>query len=186
MTRLEFLSCLLNKISKEIKFCKSNEDKQELKKYINLLKKHAKVELEFPDINLFQKNVEEQRRFYQLFERLPHRIEYKLESNSLNDVFVNDLKKFAYYLNSDHIDKVELIEKITKENPEQSKEKPNPFVILYKRICTNNISKLVTIIILLILIFYFVVYSYMGFEKNTVLISWVTLVGVSAYIIFKK
>ena len=79
MNRIEYISCLLNKIAQEIELYKTSRDKRDLGYDIKALEKSTIFTPNFPSRHLFKGDINKQEKFYNLLESLPCRLLYKLE-----------------------------------------------------------------------------------------------------------
>jgi hypothetical protein len=186
LTKSEYISCLLNKIAEEIKFYKTSRDKINLKSDIKALQNYADFTLKFPNSDLFKEDINKQVKFYKLLKSLPSRLLYKVENNLINEMKHEDIRDLAYHIYNDSETKMEILDKIANDNPDMTKRKLNIISDIFRKILTDKFIQLSLVILFLVVVFYYLVYGFLGIEKNTATLGCITLIAVSAYIIFKK
>lgn len=182
MNKVEFISCMLNKISKEIEL----DDIKELKKDLKIFKKHSNFKIKFPHRSLFKKENELQKEFFKSLKILPEIINYYLINNQLKEMDIDIIKKLAFYIFTDDSEKTKILDDIIKNNPKTEDLKSFTSIIDFRKYLEKNLVKIILIFIILCVIFYYFVYHYLGIDKNTTFIGFITLFGVITYIIYKK
>jgi hypothetical protein len=180
MNKIEYISCLLGKIANDIK----DLDESSMESDIKQLKKHTMFPLRFPDKHLFVEDITKQKDFYNLLKGLHRRLLYRLRTGSLEEVKPEDIKKLAYYIHEDSEEKVDVLQKIIEDNPE---ELPPPLKPIMRGIIVQEYSKVSLVTLLLVLFSYFVLFKYIGLEINTVaIISTIVWVFVNGIIYVQK
>ncbi len=185
MNKTEFLSCLLNKISKEIELYQSEKDRKELMKDLKIFKRYSKFDYKFTHTNLFKKENKIQKSFFNLLNSLSDRIYYKINENKKDEINLEDIQKLAFSIYIDGDEKTQILNKIVKDIPDINEIEFKLFFPL-KKLYKDNLFKIITITVSLALIFYFFAYRFLGIDKNYTFMGFITLIGVVAYIIFKK
>lgn len=184
MDRIEYISCLLNKISKEIELYQGEKDKKELVQDLKAFKQLSKFKLRFPN-KLFKKENEIQKNFLNSINSLPDRIYYVINEEKLNEINLQNIRELTFYIYTDSQQKIETLNKIIRENP-NTKEIEFKLAVNSRKLYGNNWFKLVIVTALLSLLFYFFVYGFLDIDKNTTFIGFITLFTAIVYIIFKK
>lgn len=175
MNNLEITVCLLNKIAKDMELCRSEKDKKALFQDLKNLKNHFKNNFPVRVITrlaLFKKENEKQITFFKLLKSLPDRLFYCIKSDK--EANIDDIKKLSFYLLTDHEEKIELLNRIIEDNPDVERAEPK---IDFKKIYANNLFKIFITILLLSLIFYFVVYKFLGINKDSTFLGFIAIVG---------
>lgn len=175
INNLEITACLLNKIAKDMELCRSEKDKKALFQDLKNLKGHFKNN--FPrrvitHSTLFKKENEKQIIFFKLLKSLPDRLSYCIKSDK--EANIDDIKKLSFYLLTDHEEKIELLNRVIKDNPDIERAEPK---IDFKKIYANNLFKIFITILLLVLIFYFVVYKFLSISKNETFLGFIAIMG---------
>lgn len=117
---------------------------------------------------------------------LPSRLLYKVENDLINEMKHEDIRDLAYQMYNDGETKMEILDKIANDNPDMTKRKLNLISDIFRKILTDKFIQLSLVILFLVVVFYYLVYGFLGIEKNTATLGCITLIAVSAYIIFKK
>ncbi|HUV80180.1 MAG TPA: hypothetical protein VMW40_05080 [Candidatus Bathyarchaeia archaeon] len=186
LNKVDYISCLLNKIAKEIELYEKLSDNRDLEHDIKALGKNTKFELDFPDPNLFKGDIEKQKKFYNLLGSLPSRLLYELEKGRIGEIKHRDIKDLGYRIWDDSDEKMDILEQITEDHPKVSEPKLNAISLSIRKILASNFSKLFLVTLLLIILSYFVLFRFIGLDKNTTAILFTAFFGVSAGIIFKR
>ena len=185
MGQIEFIACLLYKISNQIELSSSPIEKRELIKDLKILKKNLEIDVKFPNRNLFRKDIKKQDSFYSLLRELPLRLLCELNKPSNEKIDHTNIRKLAYYLYTDSDEKMLILENISREYP-SIKLPESQFISGFSReFSNNNWFKLSAIAIPLLLLAY-IINFYLSISPDTLVLAYTTLLGVSAYIIWNK
>ena len=184
ISRVEYISCMLNKIAKQLSFYNENTDDKELKKILKNLNSLVKVKREFPLEQLFKDQIQIQNRYYDELENLPKRIYHALINKSLNKIDPTKLKNLAYYIYNDDTQKTNELNMISEQYSSISQIRMFDLSKIKRLFDKKWILLSVWIIILLML--GFALYRWFDFDKNNILLMISGLMGVIAYIIYKK
>lgn len=186
MNWVEYISCLLVKISKEIELCQTEKDKKELIKKLKILKRISRFEFRTTKEDLFKKESDIKNFFFTSLSSIPERIYYAISSNTLNKINSDDIQKLAFSIYTDNDDKVPILNKIIKDNPDIEEKKSFIESLKLTKLYQNNWIKLALVTLILILFFYFFIYNWLGIDKNNTFTGFIALIGVVIYVIFKK
>lgn len=167
MTRIEFISCLLNKISKEIELCKTANDKKDLIRDLKTLSRylHYDLRLQFPNIALFKNDINKLKCSIELFRILPKYLLIKVKKGLIGEINYKDISKFSYYIYTDDSEKVNLLKKITEGYEDAPKFRFKTLSVI-KKVKKTNFSRLTLYSIILFILVYFVLFKSFGLDKN--------------------
>lgn len=174
MSQTKFIACLLHKIGTEIQILEGEKEKKDLIHNLKEFKTHSKFKQDFHKNELFKKAKKIQEKFFDSLQSLPDRIYYLLEEKNLNTINSEDIKRLAFYIYTDDERKVELLEKITRENPDV-REIKNQFDFFFEKLYKNKLVRYVFSLIALAFISYFLAYKYLGIDKNYIFIGFITI-----------
>lgn len=185
LSKVEFLSCMINKLANQLQFIKETSKTDDLVRLLKELGVSVKFERKFSSADLFKTHKQFQNKFYDQLEDLPKRIFHAFKNNSLDKIDVAQLKDLAYYIFVDNDQKVDVLNSISSNYPQTLNL--NKIGLLDKIKPHFEKKWLLIIIWLLILsVFAYVAYSYIGIDKNSTFIGFIGLLVVIAYIVYKK
>lgn len=187
MSQIEFLACLLNKMSARIGVVREGRgrEREELIQDLKMFEKHSKFKYKFSHEELFKESNKRQEVFFDSLNNFPNRIYFAILENKLDFINSEDLGILAFYLYTDDKRKIEILEKISKTNPD-SKEIETRTDLFFKKLFRERYFKFTILLLVISSLFYFWVYKILGIDKNTTFTSFM-LVLVTVYtIMFRK
>jgi len=111
ISRIEFTSCFLNKICRDIELYNSEDDKRNIVRNLKILKNNLKFQYQVISVYLFIKENNYQKRFFELLYSLPNRIYYSINHKRRDEINLADIKLLAYYLYTDSDQKDVVLQK---------------------------------------------------------------------------
>jgi len=183
LTNIEHTVCLIVKLANQISFMKEDSKETELIKILKKLNNITKFEKDEP--LLFKEQAEIQNKFYQQLNELPKRVFHALKNKKICKINIEQLKKIAHYIYEDNGKKVEELESFTESYQHTSELNLLKKIGNFKLLIQNKLT-LTIIWVLILIISAYGVYRLNWFSTDSIFVGFMALLGVIAYIIFKK
>lgn len=183
MKKKEFLVCLIKKITDILKNYEHKKDFKKLMYYLNAFEKYFEVSVESPLNGLFEKCNQDQKSFFYDLNSIPSRILYNINNNESKKIDIRSLDRLSQSIYLDDLKKLDNLKRFIDTNPD--KYKPETLKEKCEKLAKNRTLTIIAIGLILAIIFgslYFI----LGFDKDTLLLAYISLLGVIIYVTYKK
>ena len=118
LSRVEYISCMLNKIANQLQFIKEESQTNDVVPLLEKLSNAVKFDRKYSSTDLFKYHLNSQNQFYDQLEDLPKRIFHAFKNKNLDKIETDKLKDLAYSILTDGEGKVQDLNSISSAYPE--------------------------------------------------------------------